>query len=585
VKVISAYSLPNVNAGIDQAICTGSSTNLSATGALSYTWNNGVNNSVAFSPTTTQTYTVTGVDANGCTNTDQVLVTVNALPTVDAGINQTVCAGTSVVLSGAGATSYTWNNGVVNSVAFLSTTTQTYTVTGVDVNGCSNTDQVLVTVNSLPNVYAGNDQTVCQGTMIALTAFGGNTYTWTNGVTNGTPFSANATQSYTVTGLGLNGCSNIDQVNITVLPLPLVDAGSNQSICAGSSIVLTGVGANSYSWNNGVTNGVTFVPTATQTYTVSGTGSNGCANTDQITISILALPIVSAGLDQTICSGDSITLTATGATSYTWNNGLTNAFAFAPVATQTYTVSGIDANNCSNSDQVTVTVNPLPIINAGIDQTTCLGTAVVLNASGANSLSWNNGVINGLYFTPSATQTYQVTGIDANNCSNSDVVQITVNSLPVISAGDDQTICPGVSITLSATGGINYQWNNGVTNGNSFIPTATQSYIASGSDINGCSNSDTVIVTVIDCTGLEEQDGLQVSVYPNPIQDVLYFEFNEVISGGIELLSVEGKLISFVEINELETYQMDLTSLAFGPYFIRMNLNGQVKSLKVIKAN
>jgi hypothetical protein len=90
---------------------------------------------------------------------------------------------------------------------------------------------------------------------------------------------------------------------------------------------------------------------------------------------------------------------------------------------------------------------------------------------------------------------------------------------------------------------------------------------------------------VIDCTGLEEQDGLQVSVYPNPIQDVLFFEFNQVISGGIELLSVEGKLISFVEINELEAYQMDLTSIAFGPYFIRMNLNGQVKSIKVIKAN
>jgi hypothetical protein len=585
VKVISAYSLPTVDAGIDQAVCIGTSINLSATGGLSYSWNNGVNNGVAFSPSATQTYTVTGVDANGCSNTDQVLVTVNALPTVDAGINQTVCAGSSVVLSGSGATNYTWNNGVINSIAFVSTSTQTYTVTGVDANGCSNTDQVLVTVNSLPNVYAGNDLTVCFGTMISLTAFGGTSYTWTNGVTNSTPFSANATQSYTVTGLGSNGCSNIDQVNITVLPLPLVDAGIDQSICAGSSIVLTGVGANSYTWNNGVSNGISFTPTSTQTYTVSGTGSNGCSNTDQINVNVLSLPIVSAGLDQTICAGDSITLTAAGATNYTWDNGVTNSVVFSPSATLTYLVIGVDANNCSNSDQVTVTVNPLPIINAGIDQTTCFGTSVVLNASGANSLSWNNGVINGLYFTPSATQTYQVTGVDANNCSNSDVVQITVNTLPVINAGDDQTVCPGVSVILSATGGISYQWNNGVTNGISFIPTATQSYIASGSNNNGCSNSDTVLVTVIDCTGIEEQDDVTVSIYPNPIQDVLNFDFNQVVSGGIELLSVEGKLISFIEINELEAYQMNLTSLAFGPYFIRMNLNGQVKSLKVIKAN
>jgi hypothetical protein len=302
-------------------------------------------------------------------------------------------------------------------------------------------------------------------------------------------------------------------------------------------------------------------------------------------VTVLSLPIVSAGLDQTICAGDSTTLSASGATNYTWDNGVTNSVVFSPSATLTYLVIGVDANNCSNSDQVTVTVNPLPIINAGIDQTTCLGTAVVLNATGANSLSWNNGVINGLYFTPSATQTYQVTGVDANNCSNSDEVQITINALPVINAGADQTICPGVSIILSATGGINYLWNNGVTNGISFIPTATQNYIASGSDINGCSNSDTVLVTVIDCTGMEEQEGVDVSVYPNPIQDVLHFDFHQVIRGAIELLSVEGKLISSVEINDLETYQMDLSSLAFGPYFIRMNLNGQTKSIKVIKAN
>jgi hypothetical protein len=585
VKAITAYSLPTVNAGMDQAVCAGSSITLTGSGANSYSWSNGISNAISFIPSTSQLYTLTGIDANGCSNTDQVQVTVNALPTVDAGINQTVCAGSSVVLSGSGASSYTWNNGVTNSVAFLSTTTQTYTVTGIDANGCSNTDQVLVTVNALPNIYAGNDQTVCSGSIITLTAFGGNSYTWTNGVTNATPFSANATQSYTVTGLGANGCSNIDQVNITVLPLPLVDAGIDQSICAGSSIVLTGVGANSYSWNNGVSNGVSFIPTTSQTFTVTGMSSNGCTNTDQINVTVLSLPIVSAGLDQTICSGDSTTLSASGATNYTWDNGVTNSVVFSPSATLTYLVIGVDANNCSNSDQVTVTVNPLPIINAGIDQTTCLGTAVVLNATGANSLSWNNGVINGLYFTPSATQTYQVTGVDANNCSNSDEVQITINALPVINAGEDQTVCPGVSVTLNATGGINYLWNNGVTNGISFIPTATQNYIASGSDNNGCSNSDTVLVTVIDCTGLEEQDGLQVSVYPNPIQDVLFFEFNQVISGGIELLSVEGKLISFVEINDLETYQMDLTSLAFGPYFIRMNLNGQTKSIKVIKAN
>jgi hypothetical protein len=585
VKVITAYSLPAVNAGLDQSICTGASITLTGSGANSYSWSNGISNASSFVPSTSQLYTLTGIDVNGCSNTDQVQVTVNALPTVDAGINQTVCAGSSVVLIGSGASTYSWNNGVVNSVPYFPTISQTYTVTGIDANGCSNSDQVQVTVNALPNIYAGNDQTICAGSIITLTAFGGNTYNWNNGVTNAVPFSANTSQTYTVTGIGLNGCSNTDQVNINVLPLPIVDAGIDQSICAGSMIVLSGTGANSYSWNNGVSNGIGFIPSNSQTFTVTGMSSNGCSNTDQINVNVLSLPIISAGLDQTICANDSITLSATGATNYTWNNGVTNGIAFSPSSTQTYTVSGVDQNNCSNTDQVHVTVLALPIVNAGIDQTTCLGTAVVLNATGANSLSWNNGITNGLYFTPTFTQSYVVTGIDANNCVNTDEVLITVNSLPIISAGDDQTTCPGVFITLNAGGGLNYQWNNGVTNGVPFIPTATQNYIATGSDINGCSNSDTVLVTVIDCTGIEEQNDVSVSVYPNPLQDVLNFDFYQVISGGIELVSLEGKLISSIQFKDLESYQMDLSSLAFGPYFIRINLNGQIKSIKVIKAN
>jgi hypothetical protein len=585
VKAITAYTLPSVNAGIDQSVCLGGSISLIGSGATTYSWSNGASNAVLFVPTSSQLYTLTGIDANGCSNTDQVQVTVNALPTVDAGINQTVCAGSSVVLSGSGASSYTWNNGVINSVAFLSTTTQTYTVTGVNANGCSNTDQVTVTVNALPTVDAGINQTVCAGSSVVLSGSGASSYTWNNGVINSVAFLSTTTQTYTVTGVDVNGCSNTDQVSITVNALPNIYAGNDQTVCFGTMITLTAFGGTTYNWNNGVTNSVPFSANASQSYTVTGVNSIGCSNTDQVTITVLPVPIINLGINQTVCLGESVTLSGSGANSYSWNNGVVNASAFIPLVTQIYTCVGVDVNGCQNTNQVTVVVNPLPIVNAGIDQTTCSGTAVVLNATGANSLSWNNGVINGLYFTPSATQTYQVTGVDANNCSNSDIVQITVNSLPTISAGNDQTICPGVSVILSATGGINYQWNNGVTNGNSFIPTVTQSYIASGSDNNGCTNSDTVIVTVIDCTGLEEQDGLQVSVYPNPIQDVLFFEFNEVISGGIELLSVEGKLISFLEINELEAYQMDLTSLTFGPYFIRMNINGQVKSLKVIKAN
>ena len=488
--------LPNVNAGADQTICIGAAVTLNGSGAVSYTWNNGVTNGVAFNPTTTTTYTVTGTDANNCQNTDQVTVTVNPLPVVNAGPDQTICVGAAVTLSGSGAVSYTWNNGVTNGVAFNPTTTTTYTVTGTDANGCQNTDQVTVTVNPLPVVNAGADQTICIGTSVTLNGSGAVSYTWNNGVTNGVAFNPTTTTTYTVTGTDANNCQNTDQVTVTVNPLPVVNAGADQTICIGAAVTLSGSGAVSYTWNNGVTNGVAFNPTTTTTYTVTGTDANNCQNTDQVTVTVNPLPVVNAGADQTICIGASVTLNGSGAVSYTWNNGITNGIAFNPTTTATYTVTGTDANNCQNTDQVTVTVNPLPVVNAGADQTICIGTPVTLNGSGAASYTWNNGVTNGVAFNPTTTTTYTVTGTDANNCQNTDQVTVTVNPLPVVNAGPDQTICIGATVTLNGSGAVSYTWTNGVINGVAFNPTTTITYTVTGTDANNCQNTDQVTVTV-----------------------------------------------------------------------------------------
>jgi len=218
--VIIINPLPTVGAGADQSICAGTSVTLSGLGAQAYTWNNGITNNASFTPSGTQTYTVTGTDVNGCQNTDQVLVTVNALPTVEAGTDQVVCTGTAITLNGSGAVSYSWNNGVTNNASFTPASTQTYTLTGTAANGCQNTDQVLVTVNSLPSVNAGLDQSVCVGGSITLAGSGATTYTWNNGVTNNSAFTPASTQTYTVTGTGVGGCQNTDQVVVTVKPLP-----------------------------------------------------------------------------------------------------------------------------------------------------------------------------------------------------------------------------------------------------------------------------------------------------------------------------------------------------------------------------
>jgi gliding motility-associated-like protein len=500
---VTINALPIVVAGTDQTICFGEQITLSGAGAVDYSWDNGVTNGLAFVPAIGAViYTVTGTDVNGCENQDQVTVTVNPLPAVDAGSDQTICFGEQVTLSGAGAVDYAWDNGVTNGVAFAPAVgTIIYTITGTDVNGCENQDQVTVTVNPIPIVDAGSDQTICFGEQVTISGTGAVDYAWDNAVTNGLAFTpAVGTIIYTVTGTDVNGCENQDQVTVTVNPLPVVDAGADQTICLGEQVTLTGAGAVDYAWDNGVTNGLAFVPVVgTVIYTVTGTDVNGCENQDQVTVTVNPLPIVDAGSDQTICFGEQVTLSGAGAVDYAWDNAVTNGLAFAPaVGTIIYTVTGTDVNGCEEQDQVQVTVNPLPIVDAGSDQTICFGEEVTLSGAGATNYSWDNGVINGVAFTPAVgTIIYTVTGTDLNGCENQDQVQVTVNPLPIVDAGVDRTICFGEQVTLSAAGANSYSWNNGVMNGVAFAPAVgTLIYTVTGTDMNGCENQDQVQVTV-----------------------------------------------------------------------------------------
>ena len=425
VTVIAGQS-PTVTAGANQSICSGTSITLNGSGAATYSWDNNVQNGVAFTPNTTQTYTVTGTAANGCTNTAQVTVTVNALPTVSGGQNQTVCAGNPVILAGSGASSYAWNNNVQNGVAFTPNTTQTYTVTGTTANGCTNTAQVTVTVNALPTVSGGQNQTVCAGNPVTLAGSGASSYAWNNNVQNGVAFTPNTTQTYTVTGTAANGCTNTAQVTVTVNALPTVSGGQNQTVCAGNPVILAGSGASSYAWNNNVQNGVAFTPNTTQTYTVTGTTANGCTNTAQVTVTVNALPTVSGGQNQTVCAGNPVTLAGSGASSYAWNNNVQNGVAFTPNTTQTYTVTGTAANGCTNTAQVQVTVNPLPTVSLGNDTLVCeYNFPITIQANGNANLTytWNNGSL-GQSLLVNGAGTYDVTASDNNGCSATDDIII-----------------------------------------------------------------------------------------------------------------------------------------------------------------
>lgn len=495
---------PSVNAGPDISICTGTSTTLNATGATSYTWSPGsqTSSSITVNPSSTTTYTVTGTTA-GCSASDAVTVTVTSGAAINAGPDVTICPGSSTTLSAGGGVSYSWNNGLGtgNNLSVSPASTTTYTVTGTDAGGCVGTDNITVNLAALPTVNAGPDQTICTGSSVTLSGSGANTYSWNYGVTNGIAFTPLTTTTYTVTGTSLQGCTNTDQVTVTISSGITVNAGPDVTICSGTSTTLTASGATTYSWAPGgqTTASITINPSSTTTYTVTGT-SAGCTASDNVTVTITSGAPINAGPDVSICTGGSTTLTASGGVTYSWDNGLGsgNNLSVSPASTTTYTVTGTDAGGCVGTNNLVVTVNSLPSVNAGLDQTICPGTSVTLNGSGAANYSWDNGVLDGIAFTPSTTTSYTVTGTSATGCMATDQVTITLAVPPTVDAGPDITTCPGTSTTLTASGAATYSWSpSGQTTTSITVnPSATTMYTVSGTDANGCTNSDQVQVTI-----------------------------------------------------------------------------------------
>lgn len=291
--------------------------------------------------------------------------------------------------------------------------------------------------------------------------------------------------------------SLVETATLTVNPLPTVYAGFDQAICVGSTVTLSGSGALTYSWNNGVTNGIPFAPASSGIFTVIGSDANGCVNTDQMSVTVSSLPMINAGVDQTICYGTSVTLTGSGGAVYTWNNGVTNGVSFTPTSTTTFTVVGTSANGCTNSDQVVVTVAQLPIVNAGPDLNLCTGSALTIPGSGALTYNWspatglNSTNIANPIATPTVTTTYTLTGVSSMGCIGTD--QITVSVLPIAptppTASIDSSICnDGMIQLVSSQTGTSIIWQNGSTS-----PQLTNlspgTYSGNYTDGNGCTIS------------------------------------------------------------------------------------------------
>lgn len=286
---------------------------------------------------------------------------------------------------------------------------------------------------------------------------------------------------------------------------------SNRTICFGDSTdlyanVVGNFGAVIYSWDQGIgiADSATVSPGADITYQVVVTDTVGCSDTATIDVVVNSLPVVDAGVSDSICRGQQSTLlsASVGMSDYNWDNGLGSGISHSvsPDSSTIYSVTATDGNNCVDTDSVLIYVRQLPNVIASVDTFICPSGSTTISAIGALTYNWDNSLGTGdsHLVSPTNSTYYRVVGTDEFGCFRQDSVFVTVNPALVLDAGADRSICIGDSTTLTATGAVSYDWDNSLGNGmsHSVQPSISTKYIVEGDDGYGCKAIDSVMISV-----------------------------------------------------------------------------------------
>ncbi len=506
-------------------------------------------------------YSVTVTSALGCTNTGVGTVSVVPAPTVVVAGTNTLCSQNfngsqnTTTLTSTGASTYQWTlppgfnaSPNLNSSPIVITppVTSVPLVATMSVIGTSGscTNSAVFTLTVLPNpTLATTSGSMCAGTSVNLTASGAQTYTWSPSATLNTANGPNVTASpavttvYSIIGSSVGCNSQTGNATANVVNNPTVSiAPLTPTICFGSSINLTASGANNYTWtpNTAISTtvgaNVVVSPTVTTTYQIIGEAST-CTNSASRTVTVIALPVINIALSSpTMCmnnyngSVNSITLNASGASSYNWtgftgvtantNSGsqiILTAIPNSPVGTGTVVGS---VGTCTGGTTFTVISVPNPIISVP-SVSMCLGTSVMISASGAQTYQWSPP--NDLSATtgstvmanPAQTTVYSVIGSSVGCQSTTQQTTVDVVALPsIVVAPANPTICAGSAAGLSAFGANNYTWSPANTLNTAFganvvaSPMVTTNYTVIG-EAATCTSSAVRQVSVIPLPNLQ----------------------------------------------------------------------------------
>ncbi|HQQ95043.1 MAG TPA: T9SS type A sorting domain-containing protein [Bacteroidia bacterium] len=432
---------------------------------------------------------------DGGLNLNDGYVTITRMCTINIFVNGTnassaICVGNSATLTTDAISSYTWSNGSnASSIVVNPVVTTGYSLTAMSPSNCiTSTFYTLVVSGSAPVLtVAASAPSVCLNNTAMITASGALTYTISPGnVPNGVVFTPTTTTNYTVSGA--NGCGiNNSVVTISVLPLPVAGLATPTLVCAGGSATMTATGATTYTWLPGPITGATVLtsPMVNTTYTVTGSTGN-CVGIYTLNIATNPNPTVTASTSGSmICQGISVTLTANGANTYTWQpGGATGAtIVVTPTAPTAYYATGSNSFNCSATGQVAVITQPSPTVQVSVNNATiCAGGSAQLTALGADTYSWNTGATtSSINVNPLTSTVYTVVGTyTVANCTNTQTMNISVYIANIPVSGPTVT-CLGQSVALQASGALSYTWNVGGNNSNvSVTPSVTTGYTVNG---------------------------------------------------------------------------------------------------------
>ncbi|MFC1732487.1 T9SS type A sorting domain-containing protein [candidate division KSB1 bacterium] len=634
---------PIVNLGPDTAYCAGNSVTLDAgSGYASYLWSDN-STSQTLIASTPGTYSVTVTDQYGAPGTDAVNVLIYPNPTANAGSDATICSGICTNLIASGGVSYAWSNSSMgSSITVCPTASTTYTVTVTDMNGCSDLDDVVVTVTPGVTVDLGSDDTICSGTALTLSPsltdlifssyIEGSSYNKALEIYNGTgstvdladyriaqstngngwqyyhyfPAGASITNGDVWVMLNADADSTIANFAVAdeVLPYPSVvvhngdDArGIERTFDGGTTWTLIDViGVPTVDPGSGWD--VAGVNNATANHTLVRKASICNGNTDWAS----AAGTTTANSEWIVYPSNTFTYLGAHTTNctqsyvYYWNTGaVTPNISVAPTSGSTYSVTVTNMNGCTGSDNIVLLTYAIPTANAGLDKLICPGACDTLMASGGLAYMWNTGDTTDMAVVcPPSSSVYSVTVTNAQGCTDDDQVWVNVNPPVAVDLGQDIAVCPWELLNLNAGAGYAaYLWSTGDTV--SVIQVHYQPSVGYGAfvyyvdvwDELGCMGTDSIVVTFVPCGGiLEYGDNVTLDIFPNPTKGMFSITINGV-NDDIEM-SIYNNLGQIVINEQLEgvvpnyTKEIDMSQYPKGVYYIKLMNNEMLKVKEIV---